>query len=585
MSRRTLLLLTLTFGLFIAAGMSGFQPARPSTPSARPETPVANFALPDHRGKRHTLAELVDRRAVVIVFVGAGCPLARLYGPRLAEMADEYGPRGAAFLAVNANAQDSLADLAAYARTHHLPFPVLKDPDQALADRLGVERTPEVFVLDGERVVRYRGRIDDQYSVGVRRPRPENRDLAAALDDILAGRPVARPVTQPSGCRIGRRPQVEPHGAVTYCRDVAPILRRHCVECHRPGEAAPFALTTYREVAGWASMIAEVLADGRMPPWLADPRFGHFANDPRLNDAEKQTVLAWIDHGCPEGDARDLPPAAPFVRGWRIGRPERVVYMAERPFAVPAEGEVEYQYFLADPGFTEDRYVRAVEVRPGNRAVVHHALVQVVPPGQDRPGPDDVGALIDYAPGMGPTVLPEGTALRIPAGSRFLFQMHYTPNGAPQEDRSYLGLVFVEPAKVKKCVRGGAVVNPAIDIPPGAADYRLTAEQVMTEDVQLLSLSPHMHLRGRAFRWEAVYPDGRREVLLDVPHYDFNWQLRYDLAQPLRLPRGTRLVCSARYDNSSANPANPDPAQAVGWGDRTRDEMLIGFFAAVPATD
>jgi peroxiredoxin len=549
---------------------------------APPGSQVTDFTLRDFRGHPHSLRELADNPVVVIAFLGTSCPLGRLYGPRLAELAREFGPRRVAFLAVNANARDSLSDLAAYARTNQIPFPILKDADNAIADRLGATRTPEVLVLDRERRVRYRGRIDDQFAIDVRRPAPTRRDLAVALEELLAGRPVSCPVTEPSGCLIARAPVGESPGDVTYSRHVARIVQQHCVACHRPGEIGPFPLTCYREVAAWASMIHEVVENGRMPPWLADPRHGQFRNDARLTEDEKRLLRRWIDGGCPEGDAAELPPPPAYVSGWRIPRPDLVVSMAERPWTVPAEGEVRYQYFLADPGFTQDRYVRAAEVRPGNPAVVHHALVLLVPPPGEGP-PDPLGALLDYAPGMPPTVLPDGYAVRVRAGSKFLFQMHYTPNGSEQQDRSSLGLAFADPAAVRHEVRGGAVINQAVAIPPGAADYRLTAELAVPEDWRLLSLSPHLHLRGKSFRYEAVYPDGRREVLLDVPHYDFNWQLRYELAEPRLLPRGTRLVCSARYDNSRNNPNNPDPTQAVGWGEQTSDEMLIGFFAAVTA--
>jgi peroxiredoxin len=567
-----LLAVTAGLGLMARAARPGARPA----PTGRP---VSDFSLRDHRGRPHALADLAGRRLVVLVFLGNDCPLARASAPRLAELARAYGPRGVAFLGVNANAQDSLAGLGAFAREHALPFPLLKDPDHALADALGAERTPEAFVLD-RRVVRYRGRIDDQHTVGARRGAPTRRDLAAALDELLAGRPVSQPVTRAAGCRIGRRPAVRPAGAVTYTRHVAPLLRRRCIECHRPGEAAPFPLTRYAEVTAWSAMIREVVAEGRMPPWFASPRHGRFRNDARLSAEEKQLLLAWIDAGCPEGDPADLAPAPAFATGWRIPRPDRVLAMSDRPFQVPAEGELSYEYFTVDPSFREDRYVRAAEVRPGAPGVVHHALVLLLRPGEEAPG-DSLGALLDYAPGMAPLVLPEGHAVHVPAGSKFVFQLHYTPNGSPQQDLTRLGLVFADKAEVKKLVRGGAVINPAIDIAPGDPDYRLTAEQALTEDVRLLSLSPHMHLRGKSFRFEAAYPDGRREVLLDVPRYDFNWQLRYELAEPRRLPRGTRLVCVARYDNSADNPHNPDPSARVGWGDHTRDEMLIGFFAYV----
>jgi peroxiredoxin len=573
--------LALAVVLIVIAGLVPLaRPSRPRAPAPILAPVMADFTLPDHRGKPHSLRDLAGYRLVVIVFLGNDCPIARACAPRLAELARAFGPRGVAFLGVNANAQDSLVGLGAYARAHKLPFPLLKDADHALADRLGAERTPEAFVLDERRAVRYRGRIDDQYSVGARRGRPTRHDLALALEALLAGQPVSSPRTSSPGCLIGRRPQVVPRGAITYTKHIAPILQRRCVECHRAGEVAPFALTRYSEASAWSAMIREVVDEGRMPPWFASPRHGTFRNDARLTAQEKELLLAWIDNGCPEGNPGNLPRFPPLPSGWRIPRPDQVVFMADRPHRVPAEGELRYEYFTVDPGFQEDRYVRAAEVRPGNASVVHHALVMLARPGEDEFG-DGLGALLDYAPGMAPTVLPPGHAIHVPAGSKFVFQLHYTPNGSPQEDRTRLGLVFADNKAVKKLVRGGAVLNPALDIPAGAADYRLTAEQVLTENVRLLSLSPHMHLRGKAFRFEAVFPGGRREVLLDVPRYDFNWQLRYELAEPRPLPRGTRLVCTAVYDNSADNPANPDPKSVVTWGDQTSDEMLIGFYAYV----
>jgi peroxiredoxin len=570
------------------AGVAGTVP--PRRPAAALPAPVgrkvADFTLRDTRGREWSLRAVADKKLVVVAFLGADCPLANLYGPRLAELAGTFGPRGVAFVGINANAQDSLADTRAYARRHRLPFPLLKDPDQAVSDRLGAVRTPEVFVLDEGRVVRYWGRIDDRYEVGgVRRPRAGRRHLAAALEELLAGRPVTRPAVPSVGCHIGREPRARPRGRVTYAGQVGPIVQRRCAGCHRAGGVAPFPLTEPADVVRWSAMIREVVDQGRMPPWFADPRHGRFRNDARLAAAEKRLLLGWIDDGCPLGDLSRLPGPSASPGGWRIGRPDRVLAMADRPFTVPAEGEVEYQYFLVDPGFTEDRWVRAAEVLPGNAAVVHHALVALVPPDGDATRLDPAGALLDYAPGMAPAVLSEGYALRVPAGSKFLFQLHYTPNGSGQTDLTRLGLVFADPRDVRHEVRGGAVINTALVIPPGAARHRVVAELVLEEDVDLLSLSPHMHLRGRSFRFEAVLPGGGREILLDVPRYDFNWQLRYELAEPRRLPRGTRLVCTAVYDNSAGNPANPDPTQTVRWGDQTREEMLIGFFTFVRAGD
>lgn len=540
---------------------------------------VVDFTLRDFRGKAHSLRDLKDRKLVVVVFLGTGCPLARVYGPRLVALAREFASSGVAFLGINANAQDTLADLASYVRAHNISFPMLIDPGHIVADQMGAIRTPEAFVLDEQRIIRYWGRIDDQYEIGVQRAQSGRSYVAEALHDLLAGRQVARPSVPAVGCHIGRMPRITPHGNVTYTRQISRILRKRCIECHRSGEIAPFSLTEYKDVAAWSAMIREVVVDGRMPPWSASPGHGHFRNDARLSSEEKQLLLQWIDNGCPEGDASDLPPPASFITGWRIPSPQQVVFMAEKPFTVPAEGEVMYQYFLVDPGFTEDKYLQAAEVRPGNRGVVHHGLVLIVPPGEEQNGLGASGVLLDYAPGMPPTILPHGLAIRVPKGAKFLFQMHYTPNGSVQSDRSYLGLVFADPMTVKRFVEGGAVINQAIDIPANAGDYRLTAEYQVPADIRLLSMSPHMHLRGKSFRYEVHFPDGRRKILLDVPKYDFNWQLRYDLQEPLDLPRGTRLVCTAIYDNSDSNPANPDPTRRVSWGDQTWEEMLIGFFS------
>jgi hypothetical protein len=370
---------------------------------------------------------------------------------------------------------------------------------------------------------------------------------------------------------------------VTYCRDVAPVLQRRCQVCHRPGQAAPFALTSYRAAAGWAGAIREVLEDGRMPPWGANPAHGRFGNDPSLTAGEKQTLFAWIDAGCPEGDPAQLPPPAQFPEGWGIGEPDLVLSMP-RPFTVPAEGTIEYQYFVVDPDFREDRWVRAAEILPGNKAVVHHCNVFLQAPG--RGNPDDLseqGSLGSYcltmmAPGTPPMVLPDGMAKRIPAGWRVVFVVHYTAVGSPQSDLTRLGLKFADPRAVKQEVATKLMFDLDLCIPANAAGHEVSQTWEVRRDVLLLSLFPHLHLRGKSFRYTARYPDGAEEVLLDVPRYDFNWQYRYNLAEPKRLPAGTRLCCTAVYDNSADNPANPDPDATVRAGTQSWEEMFNGYF-------
>jgi peroxiredoxin len=541
---------------------------------------IADFSLRDFRGKAHSLADFKQSKLVVVTFLGCDCPLARLYAPQLAKLAGKFGSRDVSFLGIDSNSQDTLTELADFGRLHDLQFPLLKDPGNRVADLFGAARTPEVFVLDEHRMVRYRGRIDDQFTVGRRRPQPTRTDLVAALEELLAGQPVSVAETEAAGCLIGRVPHREPRGDVTYSNQIARLLQNRCVECHREGEIAPFALTSYEEVAGWAPTMREVVHDGRMPPWFANPEHGTFSNDARLTADEKRLLDEWIDNGCPTGDPADLPEARQFTVGWRIPPPDQVIAIRDEPVDVPEEGVVAYRYYTVDPGFTEDKWIKAAECRPDNRRVVHHIVAIFLPPGQPVRGMR--GAMVGFAPGMPPTQFPEGVAMLVPAGSKVIFQMHYTPDGSPEKDRSSLGLVFADPSDVKQRIGGGMAANRSFQIPPGADNYEVTSRHVFDKDVRLLTLTPHMHLRGKSFRYEAEYPDGAREVLLDIPHYDFNWQLRYHLAEPKLLPKGTQLHCTAHFDNSTDNLANPDPTKTVRWGDQTWEEMMIGYFSTLP---
>ncbi len=374
-----------------------------SPPGEFPGGNPVSFKLQDFRGAWHGIDETGQNKAVVVAFLGTECPLASLYAPRLGELARAYEKKGVAFFGVNSNRQDAPSALSRFAREYDLPFPLLKDVGNELADRLGVERTPEVFVLDAGRVVRYRGRVDDQFGFGVHRPAPTRRDLAAALEDLLAGRPVATTRTEPVGCRIGRVAKGRGDAAVTYSKQVSRILRDRCVACHREGEIAPFSLATYHQAAGWAGMIDEVVQGGRMPPWHASPEYGSFANEARLSADEKRAIADWVAAGAPEGDPRDLPEPAKYVAGWRIPAPDLVIALP-REVKVPAEGTMPYENFTVDPKLKQDVWVRASQVRPGNRSVVHHLVVFVIPPGsRDDP---KIDFLAGYAPGCRPASCP-----------------------------------------------------------------------------------------------------------------------------------------------------------------------------------
>lgn len=544
---------------------------------------VDDFTLNSHRGVAWSLSEADESPAVVIAFLGTECPLVKLYGPRLSILHQRFADQGVAFVGINANRQDSVTEMTQYAEKHQIKFPLLKDVGNRVANQLGATRTPEVFILDEDRRIRYHGRIDDQYGVGFARDKAQRDDLAIALEELLAGKKITTPETEAIGCVIGRVKEIKPQGNITYASHIADIFNRRCVECHRAGEIAPFTLARYEDIPGWEDTILEVIDNGRMPPWFADSQHGTFKSDTRLSEQEKTLIQTWIKNGMPAGDLADLPEPPQFTKGWRMPKPDQVIYMRDEPFDVPATGIVDYQYFRVDPGWTEDKYIWATEARPDNRNVVHHIIAYVLPPGQRHREFRNRQMLVGYAPGSPPKILTDGIAIFVPAGSQLLFEMHYTPNGTAQRDRSYVGISFMDEQDVKKRLHGRMAINTNFRIPPRAEDFRVTADYHSTRDELLLEMSPHMHLRGKSFSYEAIYPDGQRETLLNVPKYDFNWQLRYEFAEPKLLPKGTRVLCTATYDNSEKNPVNPDPDKRVRWGDQSWDEMMIGFFDVIPA--
>jgi len=544
---------------------------------ARVDVKIEQFAFQDYLGTEHSFKEWRDKRAVVVVFLGTECPLAKLYGPRLTELEAEYGPRGVAFVGIASNQQDSLLEIGQYVRVHKIGFPILKDPSQQAADQFGATRTPEAFVLDSRGEILYRGRIDDQFGIGYQRAKEVRRDLAIALGEILANKPVSTPITEPVGCYIGRIKPKPPTGEISYTNQIARLVDQHCVRCHRPGQIAPFTLTSYGDVSAWAETMCEVIDSGRMPPWHANPQYGHFANDAQLSAEDKQLFHTWVDNGMPEGDAADLPEPTIYSEGWQIPKPDVVVRMPE-PFTVPAKGTVPYQYFVADTQFEKDIWIRGAEVRPGNPAVVHHIILFLVPPGQKAASDNDplLNSIATFAPGMPAELWPTGYARYIPAGSKLVFQVHYTPNGSEQTDQSEIGLVFADPDETHQELKGAIAVNTKFRIPPGDPNYFVAARRKFKRKTLLHAMMPHMHYRGKSFRYTAEYPDGRHEILLDVPKYDFNWQNLYALVEPKLLPKGTVIRCAGHFDNSDQNLSNPDPTAEVCWGDQTWEEMMLG---------
>jgi hypothetical protein len=370
-------------------------------------------------------------------------------------------------------------------------------------------------------------------------------------------------------------------GVPTFTKNVAPILYKSCAECHRPSGIAPMSLIEYKEVRPWAKSIRERVVDRTMPPWFADPKHGEFANDPSLTQAEIDTIRAWVDAGSPKGEDKDLPQAPKFVEGWTIGTPDAIYNMREEA-SIPAEGVVPYRYYVIPTDFTEDKWVQAVEIKPGDRRVVHHVIAMYTSSAASESGNGvtRAGGLGGITPNKTGIVYPPGTARLLRKGSNIILQMHYTTIGEAAKDRTSVGLIFARETP-KRVLGGGNVMNLGFVIPPGAPNHEVKASKTFKEDTYLIAMMPHMHVRGKDFTYTVTYPDGRSEIILHVPKYDFDWQLTYDLKKPLLLPKGTRLDCVAHFDNSTRNKFNPDPTSEVRWGDQTWEEMMIGWYTTV----
>ncbi|MBI2421596.1 MAG: cytochrome c [Candidatus Hydrogenedentes bacterium] len=363
---------------------------------------------------------------------------------------------------------------------------------------------------------------------------------------------------------------------VTYSQEISRIVQAKCQECHRPKGLGPFSLMSYRQVKGWGKMIQEVVNSKRMPPWGLDPHVGEWANDPSFTPEELAALNAWVEGGMPEGDPAKLPVPRVFNDEWGIGEPDVVLEMPEE-VTIAATGVVAYRYFTSDIDFEEDRYVKAIEVRPGNMKSVHHIIIFLQEPQAegDSRGNFTENMLDVYAPGSPPGIFPDGVVRKIPKGSKLIWQVHYTPTGKEEKDRSRLGIIFAGGPE-KEVLRTAFAVNDDFKIPPHHDDYVVEASKKIPADATVYSFTPHMHYRGKAMDFFLKYPDGKEVLACSVPAYDFNWQLDYQLKEPLRVPAGTVFRIVGRFDNSANNPNNPDPSKPVRWGEQTWEEMLMG---------
>jgi thiol-disulfide isomerase/thioredoxin len=552
----------------------------PNAGAAETKIPIgskpADFTLTDIHYLPRTLDDYGHPKAFVLVFTTTGCPIVRQYLPRLKELSKQYHDQGVQFIAVNEGLDDSIIEVAYQALEHQMDFPFVKDFDGQCARAVGAGRTPQVIVLDGARRIFYRGRVDDQYRLGGVKPSPDRADLREALEDVLAGRPARVAETAADGCRISFPEPGPAHSALTYARDIAPLINKHCVVCHRAGTAAPFALANYDNVASKAATIAEVVEQQRMPPWFAHPEFGKFVNERRMTAQERAAIVEWARGGNAAGDLSQAPKPPEFQNTqWTIGEPDLVITAAQ-PEKIPAAGYIPYRYVILPHVFLHDIWVTGIQIMPGNARVVHHANLAYVSLGEGFNM--DRSFLTGKVPGGIDVDLGSGVAMLIPRGSVLALEIHYVTTGKEETDQISVGLRYArEP--VHKRVRYKELADNRLSIPPGAPFHLVAAQKQLECDATGVGVFSHMHLRGKDSTFFAHYPDGRTETLLSLPNYSFDWQLSYVWPQGTKhFPKGTRIECSSHFDNSPLNPYNPNPKATVRFGPQTHDEMMIGFF-------
>lgn len=544
---------------------------------------VPDVKLKSIDGKESKLAELVGKNGLVIAFTNTTCPIAKKFGPTLAKLEESLAAKGVSILYVNPTPHAKSEDMLVFTRANKLKSFYHHDSEGSLAKTLGATTTTETFLIDVKRTIVYRGAIDDQYGLGYSLNEPKQTFLLNAVEAKLAGRsPNPSAMTAP-GCELDLSAAKPIASSVTYHNRISRIMQTNCVECHHAGGVAPFRLDTYEDVVSHAGMIRKVLEKGTMPPWFAVPsageKAGTWANDRTVPASDKQDLLSWLKSDKAAGNVADAPIALTFDDGWMIGKPDLVLKF-EKPIKIKATGIMPYQKVVVETKLTEDKWVQSLEVRPSAREVVHHVLVFILPPKKENaPDPDgdeSSGFFAAYAPGQSVLQYPDTYAKKLPKGTRLFFQMHYTPNGTETEDSTSLGMIFAKQPPQHE-IRVVGIANPNIMIPAGKSHHPEHAKLKVPSDVTILGFFPHMHLRGQAFRYEITKPGEKKSTVLDIPRYDFNWQLYYRLSEPIALPKDSIIDATGWFDNSKNNPANPDATKDVTWGPQTFDEMMLGY--------
>ncbi len=538
---------------------------------------VPGLSFKDIRYLPRTLADLGEHDAYVLCFTNKDCPLVQRFMPTLKRLNETYAEQGVQIVSVNVGLDDSIQEMASHALKYGATFPFVKDVDGSVARTLGVTRTPEVVVLNHEKRLVYRGRINSQYRLGGVSPNPGRADLEEAIKEVLAGAPVTVAETDVDGCKITFAKSGTPATPVTYTQHIAHIMRRHCQSCHRDGTAAPFELSSYDDVVANAEMIAEVVTEQRMPPWYGSAGHGKFTNDRTMPRDERRQVAQWVATGMPEGDPVHLPePYEAPSTDWEIGKPDLVIKTAEA-IPVQADGYIPYVYVMLPHVFMEDTWVEAFEIKPLNRDVVHHCNMAWGSLDGKRGGYETF--ITGYVPGgnaMDLGKIEPGVAYKIPARSVLGLQVHLVTTGREEKAEIEVGLRFAK-SNVRKQSRH-LVIDKKMQIEPYHPAWELADSQIIPQDATLLGLFCHMHVRGKDMTFYAREPGGESQTILEIPNYNFDWQHGYELNPgDIKVAAGTEIKVVAHYDNSKFNPYNPDPSRTVPYGAQTYDEMMNGF--------
>lgn len=540
---------------------------------------VPNFALVDVQDVNHELYRSKGK-AVVLFFTGVGCPIVKKNSRKFRDLRNQFADKEIEFWVVNSYAGDNKQEIRKEMNKLGLrSMTVLLDSKQAVALALDVDRTAEVIAIDlEEQEIFYRGSIDDQLSEGAEKPKASKHFLKNALNAFVEGKEIEIEKTKAHGCRISYTRIANADEAPDYATTVAPLLKENCVNCHRKGGIGPWSMSSHRRVSNYADMIEEVLLTRRMPPWDPHPSYGKFKDPQSLSREETQTLLRWVKDGAPGTDGEDpleLPLAA--LPDWRLGNPDVVLKLPE-PQTVPPTGVLDYRYVKVENPFEEDVWLSGLDIKPDNRKVVHHVILYV-----NKPGKHDRGEkgefFIGWAPGASPLKYDEGIAKKLPANAKLTIEMHYTTCGTEEVDQSEIALYLAD-GPAERVAETRQAINLDLNIPPGESEAFHSARYHFDKPATVYGLFPHMHFRGKWMKYELLQPNGRRETLLHVPRYDFQWQFSYYLERPRRVPAGSWLVVTGAFDNSADNPANPDPNKRVVFGEQSWDEMFIGFFEA-----